>query len=126
MAMRHSNAIERARQARRGLLLVRQRLLNPTARELESCEPHLRSAIASLERLQGELEKADSPTRSELRTELSALRSELAQVNALMHNAAAFHAILSILLTPQADDSIRYAAGGIVAVCPASTLLLEG
>jgi len=126
MAMLHSNAIERARQARRSLSLVRQRLLNPTARALESCRPHLGTAIDSLVRLQSELEKAESQTKSELRAELSALRSELAQVNALMQNAAAFHAMLAHLLTPQADDSIRYAAGGIVAACPASTLLLEG
>jgi hypothetical protein len=130
MSLRHPNEIECARQARRSLTLVRQKLLNPTPQALESCAPHLRTAIDSLARLQSQLGNAESrrpglPTR-ELRTELSTLRRELAQVNALMQNAGAFHAALAHLLTPQADDSIRYAAGGIVPARPESTLHLEG
>ena len=126
MSLRHPNEIESARQARRSLTLVRQKLLNPTPQALESCTPHLRTAIDSLAGLQSQLDNAESrfrpglPTR-DLRAELSTLSRELAQVNALMQNAGAFHAALAHLLTPQADDSIRYAAGGIVPARPAST-----
>ena len=131
MSLRHPNEIESARQARRSLTFVRQKLLNPTPQALESCPPHLRTAIDSLARLQSQLDNAGLRTRpglqtGELRRELSTLRRELAHVNALMQNAGAFHAALALLLTPQADDSIRYAAGGIVPARPAATLQLEG
>src|SRR5260370_24529852 len=111
MRLRHPNAIESARQARRSIHLIRQRLLNPTAKALESCTPHLRAAIASLERLQHELETPESqtsPDRNVLRTEMSELRRELAQVNALMQNASAFHAAMSYLLPPSRGRSISY------------------
>jgi hypothetical protein len=126
MSLRHSKEVDSARQARRSLSWVRQRLLNPTAKALESCTPHLRTAIDSLTGLQGQLRNGESSTRPELRAEVSALRVELTQVNALMQSAYAFHATLAHLLTPQADDSIRYAASGIVAVSPASTVRVEG
>ena len=126
MSLRHPNDTESARQARRSLFLVRQRLLNPTAKALESCTPHLRTAVDSLARLQGQLENAGSRPRPELRTEGLALRRDLAQVNALMQSACAFHAALAYLITPQVDDSIRYVAGGVIPPRPASTVLLEG
>jgi hypothetical protein len=126
MSLRHPNEIESARQARRSLSLVRQKLLNPTARALESCTPHLRTAIDSLARLQGQLENAESRKRLGLRKEVSALRRDLTEVKALMQNASDFHSTLAYLLRPQADDSIRYGASGIVAVRHETTVQLEG
>jgi len=117
--------LESARQARSSLALVRQRLLNPTAKTLESCTSHLRTAIDPLTTLQDQLQHGESRSGPELRTEVSALHAELAQVNALLKNGYAFHVALAHLLT-QTDDSINYGASGIVAIRPASTVLLEG
>lgn len=129
MALRHPNAIESARQARRSVFQVRQRLSNPVHKALENCGSHLRTAIDSLSRLQKLLEKPDADTwsdRLELRREVSALSFEMRQVNALMQQACAFHEALSNILAPREDDSIRYAAGGAVVGRPESTLRLEG
>jgi hypothetical protein len=126
MSLRRSKEVESARQARSSLSLIRLRLLNPTAKALESCTPHLRAAIDSLTGLQGQLQKGASRTVPELRAEVEALRVELGQVKALMKNAYAFHAALAHLLTPQPDDSVNYGIGGIVADRPAVTVRVEG
>ena len=128
MKLRHPNDLECARQVRRSVQLVRLRLLNPTPKVLESCVPHLRTAVDSLDRLQQHLANPESASLREtrdLRVEMSELRRELAQVNALMQQASAFHAALSNLLAPD-DQPVNYAAGGIVPVHPAATMFLEG
>ena len=128
MKLRHPNDLECARQARRSVQLVRLRLLYPTPKILESCAPHLRTAIDSLERLQQHLATPESSSLREtkaVRVEMSELRRELAQVNALMQQASAFHAALSNLLAPD-DQPVNYVAGGFVPVQPASTMLVEG
>ena len=129
MALRYPSAIESARQARRSVFLARQRLLNPTHKTLESCASHLRTAIDSLSRLQGLLEKPEPGAKSdrlELRKEVSALGREMRQVNALMQQASAFHEAMSNIFAPPGDNSIRYVAGGVVVARPESTLRVEG
>lgn len=128
MILRHPNAIESLRQARRSTTLVRQKLLNPTPKALDSCAPHLQVAIDSLARLQHELETSVPPVykdRNTLQSEMSELWRELSQISALMNQASAFHAALSMLLFPPPDEPVNYMPGAI-ARRPASTLQLEG
>ena len=126
MDLRRCSEIESARQVRRSVFAVRQKLLNPTAKALETCTPHLRRAIAVLAGLQQRLPDVEARNRGELRTELSALRRELREICALLESASAFHSALAQLLAPQADDSIRYSAKGIAAGGRASTMQVEG
>lgn len=129
MRLRYPNEIESARQARRSVFLVRQKLLNPTHKALENCTPHLRVAIDSLARLQRLLQHPDPGMVSDrpgLRKEVSELSRELRQVNALMQNACAFHAALASILSPQDDEGVGYVRRGIVPLRPSSTLQVEG
>lgn len=126
MPPRYANEMEAARQARRSLFVVRQKLLNPTAKALESCPPHLRTAIEALSRLQEQMRQGEPRMRRDLSLELTALRKELRQVKSLMNCACAFHTALGNLLSPQSDDSIRYSASGAVRASSSSTLQLEG
>ena len=107
---------------------MRQRLVNPTPKVLQSCAPHLQNAIDSLACLQHELEASEAPAfkdRNMLQSEMSELRRELSQISALMNQASAFHAALSVLLFPPPDEPVTYMPGG-VAARPASTLQLQG
>jgi hypothetical protein len=129
MTLRHPNQIDSARQARRSISLIRKKLLNPTPKSLESCAPQLRSAVDCLTRLQGQLAMPESESPFDCKglvKEMSGLRRELRQVNALMRNASAFYAVISRLLAPEEDHPISYRASGLVAIPPASTMLLEG
>src|SRR5205823_4574518 len=111
MLLRGPNAAEAARQARRSIILVRNKLLNPTAKALDACTPHLRNAIESLGRLEQQLDTLETRSpgdRNLLRMELSELRWELSQVNALMQNACKFHTTMAYLLAPKEDDSVNY------------------
>ena len=129
MSLRDSNEIELAQKARSSLCLVRQKLLSPAAKALDSSMPHLQRAIEAVTLLQRKLEQtghrpAELRKRLELRKEVTALRVELAQVHALMENASAYHLGLARLLAPE-DESISYAAGGVITDSPAPTLRLE-
>lgn len=128
MKGRHRTELEFARQARRSVLVIRQRLVNPTPKVLESCGPHLRVAIEALDGLQDFLVHPDSQTLRDKKTiheEVSQLGRELAQVKALLEQAAAYHLALSRLLIP-VDDSIAYAARGVIAMRPAPTMFVQG
>src|SRR5205807_8065003 len=113
MRPRLSNEIPSVRQARRSLSVVRRRLLEPTPGALEGCTPHLQTAIDTMAGLQERLQQSTLRTSPELREEMQAFRHELAQVNALLRNAGAFHTALANLLLPHPDDSICYGAGGV-------------
>jgi len=109
--------------------LIRRKLLNPATEVLDSCRPHLRTAIDSLENLQQLLAASTSrpgPARTALQTEVSELGRELRQVNSLMRNASAFYSGLGRLLTPDNDGTMAYAPSGPLTIRRASTLQLEG
>ena len=128
MTPRRPDALECARQARRSMALVRQRLANPRPEVLDNCVPHLRVAIDAMTYLQGLLSRpgdTDARARGPLWREVKELRSELALVNALMQHAAVFYANLSELLLP-VHEPVRYEATGVVAARPAPRLQLEG
>lgn len=129
MTPRRSNEVESARQARRSIGLIRQKLLNPTPEVLEACAPHLRTAIDALDHVQQVLAKPDSrseTSRTTLQIEMAQLRRELSQVNALLKNAARFYSGMARFLVPQVDESISYAASGAVMMRPQRTMVLEG
>src|SRR5579885_1507239 len=99
--MKHPrDGMDSARQARRSLGLVRQKLLNPTPKALQASTPHLEFAIAALEQLRN----------GGTATDMTEFCRELAQVKALMQHAAEFHACTWNLLFPPEDQSVNYAA----------------
>ena len=126
--LREPTEIETARQARRSIDVIRQKLMKPTPEVLEACTPHLRIAIASLERLQRSVPNLapHSESRGQLKQEITAIRLELAEVNALMRNVAAFYAGLASLLAPLPDEITGYAPGGPVPIRAAPTVQVEG
>lgn len=125
--LREPSEIETARQARRCIGVVRQKLMKPAPEVLEACTPHLRIAIDSLERLQRALLKLPSysASRGHLKQEIAALRLDLAEVNALLRNAGTFYAGLASLLAPLPDEITGYAPGGPVPIRAAPTVQVE-
>ena len=124
----HVSELQCVKHARRSIRLIRQRLLNPTPKVMEICVPHFKVAIDCLAQLHGLLGSETSVTfgRGVLRAEIVALRAELAQVNTLMNNAAAFYAGLAQLMQSSDDDVTGYTAAGVFAGAAPVTLRLEG
>ncbi len=131
MIVREPSEIESVRQARRIVGLIRRKLLNPTPEVLDSCAPHIRTAIQSMEHLQKLLAGPATPvtvaSRGALRTEMKELRRELAQINALMRGAAQYYSGLATLLLPPTEHLISYSSSaGAMAAASAPTMVLEG
>jgi hypothetical protein len=131
MTLREPSEIEAAKQARRIIGLVRRKLLNPTPQVLESCAPHLRTAIQSMEHLQkligGPATLATVAARGDLRAEVRELGRELAQINALMRGAAQYYSGLATFLLPPAEELVSYSStAGARAAASAPTMVLEG
>jgi len=128
MIDRHLSELQCVKQARRSIRLIRQRLLNPTPKVMEICVPHFKVAIDCLAQLHGLLGSETSITfgRTVLRAEIVDLRAELAQVNALMNNAAAFYAGLAQLMGNGDEDMAGYTAAGVMATATPVRLQLEG
>jgi hypothetical protein len=128
MIDRHSSELECVKQARRSLRLIRQRLLNPTPKVMEMCVPHFNVAIDCLAQLQGLLRSETSIIfgRGTLRAEIVELRAELAQVRALMNNAAVFYQGLGQLMGGGEEDMAGYTAAGLLATSTPARLQLEG
>ena len=124
----HSSELQCVKQARRSIRLIRQRLLNPTPRVMDTCVPHFKVAIDCLAQLQSLLGSETSITfgRRVLRAEIVDLRAELAQVNALMNNAAAFYQGLAQLMASGEDEMAGYTPAGVLAGPRPVTLQLEG
>jgi len=80
-----------ARQARAGIREVRRILVTPTPEMLDLCQPFLTEAIARLKEIESAIRAGKEPGTRHLRAELGDLRKDLAQVNALLAQAAAFH-----------------------------------
>lgn len=128
MALRQASVLECARQARRSMGLIRQRLLNPTPKVLENCVPHLRVAIECLSRLQDLLASPTAVTFGigALRSEMAGLRRELGDINALMTNAAVFYAGLAELLGTRSDEDVGYTVTGAIIAPKSPMLRVEG
>ena len=126
--MRSNHEFESARQARRSIGLIRNKLLKPAPEVLESCTPHLRVAIEAVRRLHQDLAKPPglpAAARAALASELTGLKRDLAQVTALVRGAANFYGTLARLLEPPAETMVSYTLSSVVVSRPAPTMRLE-
>ena len=117
-------------QARHGLERVRRRLLRPTPEAFESSVPILESAILRMQDVEASLcspgEHRSFPAAA-IRAEISLLRRELAQVNALSQNAARHYQGRASLLKTDEDSPSNYTnAGTPVQRRPELRLVLNG
>jgi hypothetical protein len=128
MMDRQSSELQCLKQARRSIRLIRQRLLNPTPKVMDLCVPHFNVAIDCLTQLHVLLGAETSIIfgRKVLRAEILDLRAELAQVSALMNNAAAFYAGIAQLMGSGGEDTAGYTPAGVLAGPTPVTLQLEG
>ena len=98
----------KAKQARRSLEKVRQKLLTPTIKALNSGATDLAEAIDCMQHLEREcLSNRGRPPgyRRALEQEMIALRQELKAVNALAAGAGKFIEGWARLITPAVDDA---------------------
>ena len=115
--MSHVNVeLEQIRTARDSLQKLRSKLLRPSVTALESGSADLVTALECIKRV--ELLPASPLRRSAiveqaLRLELSSLRHELQQVNALMDSVGKFYEGWSRLVSCATDDAdANYTCGG--------------
>ena len=102
-------------QARRSLEKVREKLLRPTAKSLDSSAADLMSAVNSLRLLELDL---TSPARRglgagrALELEIQAMRQELQKVMVLFESAGKFHEGWARLASTVVDDNTNYRSNG--------------
>ena len=110
--------LEQIKTARSSLQKFRMKLLRPSAATLESGSADLAVALDCLKRLEPVMSSGGQRTVDQqhlLRLEVSSLRRELQQVNALMEGASHFYQGWSRLLSSASDDAAaNYAANGKV------------
>lgn len=108
--------LDRVRQARRSLAKVREKLLRPTAKSVESSGADVAKAIECLQGLERQLQSEPrrmGPDRNALRSELEGLRADLQQVNALLDGAGRFYQGWSRLVSGGAESAApNYTAAG--------------
>lgn len=108
--------LEQIKTARSSLQKFRAKLLRPSAASLESGSSDLVVAVECLKQLEAVLSGQGRRTPGQaqmLQWELSSLRSELQQVNALLECASQFFKGWSRLLSPAEDDAAcNYTATG--------------
>lgn len=107
--------LDKAREARRRLQKVCDRLLRPDAKALDACASDLGRVIQCLERIQATL--AGSAARGmgwqALAIEIAGLGRDVGRANALLAGAAGFHAGWARLLNASPEEGIPgYTAGG--------------
>jgi hypothetical protein len=90
--------------------VIRRRMLRPTPEALDDCHADLESAIAAMHRVESALQW-DPETPQNARAELDQFRRNLAQVNALVKNAARFYSGWARLTSPP-EDAANYTSGG--------------
>lgn len=104
-----------AKQARRGVELVRKRLLSPTPGTIEQCAAPLSDAIECMEQIQVHLRNVPPGSGASvqlLRGEIRSLRGDLTTVTALLQSAAAFYEGYGRLLGTASDESVDYGCIG--------------
>ncbi len=108
--------LEQIKMARGSLQKFRGKLLRPCAAILESGSADLAAALDCLKRVEPVLARGGrrNPAYEQmLRLEVSSLRGELQQVNALLEGASQFFQGWSRLMSPAGDDAAaNYTAKG--------------
>jgi len=106
--------IERAKQARRSLEIVCQKLQRPTVESLDKCAQDLNAALRCLEGLEGSLRSAGStPVRSlALAAEMSAIRREIARASTLLAAAGRFFGGWARLMACGEEGAANYTSRG--------------
>ena len=104
---------------------IRRRMLRPTPETLDTCQADLGSAIAAMHRVESAL-RCNPTTQPDAPAELDRFRRNLAQVNALMRNAARFYSGWARLISPR-EDAANYTPSGKAAVAGLETkMVLHG
>ena len=108
--------MEQIRQARASLQKFRLRLLRPSIAALESGSAELVVALDCMKRLELALASGGTGAKAldqALKSEISGLRRDLQQVNALLEAAGKFYEGWARLLSSASDDSAaNYTAAG--------------
>jgi hypothetical protein len=106
--------IERAKQARRSLEIVCQKLERPTVASLDGSAQDLNAALRCLEDLESKLRSSGSaPVRSPaLAAEMAAIRREIARATALLSAAGRFFGGWARLMACGDESTANYTSRG--------------
>jgi len=118
-----SKWVDKAKQARRSLEKVRQKLLSPSIQAMDGSASELGVAVECLKQLEASFcsgQRLAPPGRRLLELEMAGLRRELGEVSTLLQNAGKFYVGWARLVSTGIDDApAHYSVQGMPIPPPA-------